>query len=177
MLEDLSCKYGPIFRLKFGYRVILVVSSPSAVEECFTKQDISFANRPRLLVGKHLNYNYTTIAAASYGQHWRNLRRLSAVEIFSTNRLNVFLGVRREETGSLIKNLCQESWGDFVKVEMQTRLSELSFNIIMRMICGKRYFGVEVENQEEARKPAEMVKEAFELLHTSKTNPLQKTRS
>lgn len=167
MLQDLSGKYGPIFGLKFGYRAILVMSSPSAVEECFTKHDINFANRPRLLVGKHLNYNYTTIAAASYGQHWRNLRRLSAIEIFSTNRLNIFLGVRREETGSLIKSLCQESQGDFVKVELQTRLSELSFNIIMRMICGKRYFGVEVENQEEARKLAEMVKEAFELAGAS----------
>ncbi|KAL8096218.1 hypothetical protein AgCh_037248 [Apium graveolens] len=46
---------------------------------------------------------------------------------------------------------------------MQTRLSELTFNILMRMICGKRYFGVEAENQEEAKKLAEVVKEAFEL--------------
>uniref|UniRef100_A0A161ZZ04 Cytochrome P450 n=1 Tax=Daucus carota subsp. sativus TaxID=79200 RepID=A0A161ZZ04_DAUCS len=167
MLQDLSCKYGPIFRLKFGYRAILVISSQSGAEECFTKHDISFANRPRLLVGKHLNYNYTTIAAASYGQHWRNLRRLSAIEMFSTNRLNMFLSVRREETGSLIKNLCEEVRGDSVKVKMQPRLSELSFNIIMRMICGKRYFGVEVENQEEARKLAEMIKEAFDLAGAS----------
>lgn len=50
---------------------------------------------------------------------------------------------------------------------MQTRLSELSFNIIMRMISGKRYFGEDVENQEEARKLADMVKEAFELAGAS----------
>ncbi|GFZ10194.1 cytochrome P450, family 81, subfamily D, polypeptide 2 [Actinidia rufa] len=35
---------------------------------------------------------------------------------------------------------------------MKSRLSALSFNIIMRMVSGKRYFGAEAEDSEEARR-------------------------
>ncbi|KAL6964123.1 hypothetical protein U1Q18_035180 [Sarracenia purpurea var. burkii] len=108
-LEHLSKRYGSVFTLRFGYRLVLVVSSPSAVEECFNKNDIVFANRPRLLIGKHLGYNYTTLGASPYGDHWRNLRRLSVLEVFSTFHLNSFLSIRQEEVRSLLKILFQIS--------------------------------------------------------------------
>uniref|UniRef100_A0A2N9G9N9 Cytochrome P450 n=1 Tax=Fagus sylvatica TaxID=28930 RepID=A0A2N9G9N9_FAGSY len=95
--QRLSQTYGHVFSLKFGSRLVVIVSSPSAVEECFTKNDIVLANRPPSLVAKHLGYNYTTVAASPYGDHWRNLRRISSLEIFSTNRLNMFLSIRRDE--------------------------------------------------------------------------------
>ncbi|KAJ6697309.1 hypothetical protein OIU85_003658 [Salix viminalis] len=60
----------------------------SLAEECFTKNDINFANRPPFLNGKHLHYNFTTVVSANYGDHWRNLRRICAIEIFSLSRLN-----------------------------------------------------------------------------------------
>ncbi|KAL6313247.1 hypothetical protein AAG906_016656 [Vitis piasezkii] len=94
-LQRLSLKYGPIFSLRFGSQLVVIVSSPSAVEECFTKNDVVLANRPRLASGKYLGFNYTSVVTASYGKHWRNLRRLCAQEIFSSNRLNMFLGIRR----------------------------------------------------------------------------------
>ncbi|XP_034692458.1 cytochrome P450 81Q32-like [Vitis riparia] len=93
-LQTPSQKYGPIFSVRFGSRLLVFISSPSTVEECFTKNDIIFANRPCFLFGKYIDYNYTTIASAPYGEHWRNLRRLSTLEIFSTNCLNMFLGNR-----------------------------------------------------------------------------------
>ncbi|KAI7984567.1 Cytochrome P450 81E8 [Camellia lanceoleosa] len=96
-LHGLSQNLGPIFSLRFGSRLVVVVSSPSAVEECFTKNDVVLANRPRLIIGKYFGYNYTSIGASSYGDHWRNLRRLMALEIFSTSRLNGFLSIRRDE--------------------------------------------------------------------------------
>ncbi|KAE8735885.1 hypothetical protein F3Y22_tig00000329pilonHSYRG00364 [Hibiscus syriacus] len=36
-------------------------------EECFTKNDIVLANRPNLLLSKHLSYNHSTVMAAPYG--------------------------------------------------------------------------------------------------------------
>ncbi|KAH7850062.1 hypothetical protein Vadar_027280 [Vaccinium darrowii] len=166
-LENLSKKYGPIFTLRFGSQPVLILSSPSAVEDLFSKNDLIFANRPRFLVGKHLNYNYTTMGASSYGDHWRNLRRLSTLELFSTTKLNSFLGIRHEEVRSLLKNLFQNSQNGFGKVEMKSRLSELSFNIVMRMVSGKRYFGVEVEDSKEAREFRLLIRDIFELSGSS----------
>ncbi|CAL5324553.1 unnamed protein product [Camellia sinensis] len=144
-LHQLSQNLGSIFSLRFGSNLVVVVSSPSAVEECFTKNDVVLANRPRFAFGKYLGYNYTTVVAASFGDHWCNLRRVMAVEIFSTSRLNAFLSIRQDES-----------------MELKSKFYELTFNIVMRMIAGKRYCGDDLSNYEEAKEFRELVIEAFE---------------
>ncbi|KAF3967456.1 hypothetical protein CMV_008539 [Castanea mollissima] len=150
-LYHFSQKYGNIFSLRFGSQLVVIVSSPSAVEECFTKNDIILANRPRFLAIRHITYSHNTVAATSYGDHWRNLRRITALEIFSTNRLNMFLGIRRDEVKHLLCKLSRNSCQGFAKVELNSMFSELTFNIIMRMVAGKRYYGEDVKDDEEAR--------------------------
>jgi isoflavone 2'-hydroxylase len=159
--HSLSQKYGHIFSLRFGSRLVVVVSSPSAVEECFTKNDIVLANRPPSLAGKHICYNMTALTAAPYGDHWRNLRRISALEIFSTTRLNMFLGIRRDEIKHLLCKLGRNSSQDFTKVELKSMFLELTFNIIMRMVAGKRYYGYgeDVKDEEEARQFRAIIRE------------------
>ncbi|KAH7845941.1 hypothetical protein Vadar_007732 [Vaccinium darrowii] len=159
--HKLSQTLGPIFSLRFGSQLVVVISSPSAVEECFTKNDIVLANRPRTTGGKYFGYNYTTIAASPYGDHWRNLRRIMSLEIFSTSRLNAFLSIRQDEVKHLLCKLYQKSSNDFAKVEMKSKLSDLTFNIIMRMIAGKRYYGEDLENSAEAEEFRELVRKAF----------------
>lgn len=163
----LSQKYGPIISLRFGSHLVIVVSSPSAVEECFTKNDIVFANRPSFILDKYLGYNHTTLVTAPYGDHWRNLRRISAIEIFSSNHLNVFLGTRRDEVKILLRKLYRASSHDFAKVELKPMFSELTFNTIMRMVAGKRYYGEDVTGIEEARQFREMITEVFEYAGVS----------
>ncbi|KAL6317066.1 hypothetical protein AAG906_029818 [Vitis piasezkii] len=149
-LSKISDRHGPILFLRFGYRPVLIVSSHSAAEECFTKNDVIFANRPRLIAGKHLGYNYTAIGTAPYGDHWRNLRRISSFEILSSNRLQMLSGIRSDEV-----------------VEMKSAFFELTLNVIMRMIGGKRYYGENVGEVEEARKFREMVSKVFRLAGTN----------
>ncbi|OMP01903.1 Cytochrome P450 [Corchorus olitorius] len=163
---NLSQKYGPIFYLRAGSRRLLVVSSPSAVQECFTKNDIVFANRPRFIIGKYVGYNYSTLGLSSYGDHWRNLRRLCTVEVFSSHRLNLSLDIRRDEVNRFLRRLYQVSANGFAKVELKSMFSDLTFNIVLRMIAGKRYFGEEVKS-EEGTKFQEMIKELFELAVSS----------
>lgn len=159
-LHKLSQKYGPIMSLRFGSRPVTIVSSLAVAEECFTKNDIILANRPKLLIGKHLGYNYTTLPQSPYGDHWRNLRRIAAIEVLSSHRLNMFLSIRREEIRQLLKKLSCGSLQGFAKVQLKTMFSELTFNIMMRMVAGKRYYGDEVEDEEEARRFRKIVKEA-----------------
>ncbi|XP_028777202.1 cytochrome P450 81E8-like [Neltuma alba] len=161
----ISQRYGQIVSLWFGSRLVVLVSSPSAVQECFTKNDIVLANRPRFLLGKYLSYNYTGLVFAAYGDHWRKLRRITAVEVLSNHRLNKFLEMRRDEMKRLVQKLAQESCNEFAKVEMKPRFSEMMFNTMMRMISGKRYWvdDHEVGDVEEARKFGEMIKELVTL--------------
>ncbi|KAD6119049.1 hypothetical protein E3N88_10320 [Mikania micrantha] len=155
--------------LRFGSRPVLVITSPSAAEECFTKNDIVLANRPLLLSGKYLDYNHSTVGAAPYGDLWRDLRRIMTLELFSTARLKSFMGVRDDEVRSLIKTLYEESFQDFTKVQMRSRIQGLSFNIIMKMAANKRFYGSGVEDSEEADKFKEVIRDVFEI--NGATNP------
>ncbi|GMP27865.1 hypothetical protein CsSME_00003667 [Camellia sinensis var. sinensis] len=120
-LHQLSQNLGSVFSLRFGSHLVVVVSSPFAVEECFTKNDVVLANRPRVAFGKYLGYNYTTIVAASFGDHWRNLHRIMVVEIFSTSRLNAFLSIRQDEIKLLLPRLSQNLSRDFKRVELKPK--------------------------------------------------------
>ncbi|KAJ8640704.1 hypothetical protein MRB53_017398 [Persea americana] len=158
-LAALSHRYGPLLSLRFGSRPVLVVSSPELVEECFTKNDITFANRPRLLAGKYMGFNYTTLAWTSYGTHWRNLRRICATEILSSHRVNMFSYVRSDEVRILVRELFRDS--GLGKVNLKQKLSELTLNVMMRMIAGKRYYGERVVDLEEAKGFQEIVQESL----------------
>ncbi|KAJ9177317.1 hypothetical protein P3X46_012551 [Hevea brasiliensis] len=155
-LQTLSQKYGPIISLRFGSRLVVVVSSPLAVKECCTTNDIIFANRPKLLVGEYIGYNYNMLGADSYGEQWRNLRRIGTFEIFSSNRLNMCLDTRRDEVKILLGKLYHVSSRGFAKVEIKSMFLELTYNIIMRMLSGKCYYG---KDTEEARRFKEIVEE------------------
>ncbi|KAL6013251.1 hypothetical protein ACLOJK_003743 [Asimina triloba] len=134
---SLSSIYGPVLSLRLGSRPALVVSSPSAVEECFTKNDLLFANRPRLLANIILGYNCTSLGCAPHGPLWRNLRRLTSLEILSTTRTQEFSAIRHDEAKSLLRKLVRDAG----KVELRPKFQELSFNVMMRMMAGKRYYG------------------------------------
>lgn len=151
--------------LQFGTRKVLIVTSASAVEECFTKNDIIFANRPQSLAGKYLNYNYATIGLAPYGDYWRNLRRVTTLELFSTSRIAMFASIRQEEVQLMVKELFLASSTKPAKVDVTSKIIELVFNIMLRMIAGKRYYGKDVVDKE-AKMFRDIIRE-FEEIHGS----------
>ncbi|XP_043702382.1 cytochrome P450 81Q32-like [Telopea speciosissima] len=159
-LARVAAQYGPILLLKFGSRRVLHVSSPSAAEECFTTNDIIFANRPHFLLGKYLGFDYTILSSASYGQHWRNLRRLTTLEIFSSTRLQMFSKIRTNEVRSLLRRLVVA--GNSSKtIEMKSTFFELTLNNMMMMIAGKRYYNDNVGDLDKGRQFQELVEEIF----------------
>lgn len=61
----------------------------------------------------------------------------------------MFLSIRRDEINQLLNRLSNSSH-IFTKVDLKSNLNELSFNIITRMIAGKRYFGGNVDDKDGA---------------------------
>uniref|UniRef100_A0A1J3J827 Cytochrome P450 81F1 n=1 Tax=Noccaea caerulescens TaxID=107243 RepID=A0A1J3J827_NOCCA len=155
LLKSYSDKYGPIFSLRFGSRRVVVITSSSLVQESFTGQnDIVLSSRPLQLTAKYVAYNHTTMGTAPYGDHWRNLRRICSNEILSSNRLSNFLHIRKDEILRMLTRLSRVTHSDvgnrFTHVELEPLLSDLTFNNIVRMVTGKRYYGDDVNNKEEA---------------------------
>ncbi|KAK7303842.1 hypothetical protein RJT34_14759 [Clitoria ternatea] len=168
-LAKLTETYGDIISLWFGSRIVVVVSSPSLVQECFNKNDIVLCNRPKFLTGKFLFHNYSTLGVAPYGDHWRNLRRITTIDVLSNHRLNSFLDIRTDETMRLVSKLAQDSNGGFAKVAIRPRLTETTFNSMMRMISGKRYYGDDCDllDVEEAKQFRDIISEMMYLIGAS----------
>lgn len=163
-LQALSAKYGDILSLKIGVREVLLLTSPAAVDECFTKNDIIFANRPSTLSTKHFSYNNTTISIAPYGDHWRNLRRLATLEIFSPARIAAFTATRRRELMLLMNELSRGAklGGGKMMVDLKSKFIELAFNVLSMTIAGKRYYGENVADAEEATSVRFIMREMLE---------------
>ncbi|KAF6137663.1 hypothetical protein GIB67_023597 [Kingdonia uniflora] len=81
----------------------------------------------------------------------------------------MFHSVRAEEVRAMIIGLCQKA---VARVDMKAMFSELSLNVMMMMIAGKRYYGenVDEEEVEKGRLFRELVRENFSMSGTS--NPL-----
>ncbi|CAL1410654.1 unnamed protein product [Linum trigynum] len=139
-LQSLSAKYGKILSLRLGSRRVLLISTPAAVEECFTRHDLAFAGRPQLLAGKYFHYDFTTVFVAPYGDLWRNLRRILNNALFSTASLARFAAVREAETRSLVERIAW--WGSMGNVvELKSQIREATFNMLTMAVLGKRYYG------------------------------------
>lgn len=64
---ELSAVYGPIFKLWFGNKLCVVVSSPSFVKQVVRDQDITFSNRSPSIAGLVTTYGGSDIALSNYG--------------------------------------------------------------------------------------------------------------
>lgn len=163
-LTSLSTKYGPVLHLRFGCRNLLVVSSPSAVEECFTKNDIVFANRPQTMIADKFSFNYNAVVWAPYGYLWRALRRLMVIEIFSFNSLQKSSALRSEEIGMLIRGLFKASNKNDTsgaRINLSSRVFTFSFNVMMRIGTGKRCVSEEDMGTEKGKLIIEEIREVF----------------
>ncbi|KAK8962650.1 Isoflavone 2'-hydroxylase [Platanthera guangdongensis] len=165
-LADISAAHGPTLLLHFGSRPVLVVSSPSAANECLTANDLTFANRPPLLSGKYFGFNYSTLGSVSHGPLWRNLRRIASVELLSPARVQAFVDIRADEVRSLIRRLRRPAGGGddggWRRVEMKSELKEATFNMMTRMIDGRTYYGEdETVAPEAGLRFRQMIEESF----------------
>ncbi|KAF8399191.1 hypothetical protein HHK36_015056 [Tetracentron sinense] len=168
-LGAMTEKYGPIFTIQLGMHRALVVSSWEVVKECFTTLDIAFASHPRVVAFEHMGYNYAMFNAAPYGPYWREMRKIATVELLSNRRLEMLKYVRASEVDMSIKELYElctkkKNEAGLVLAEMKRWFGDLTFNVAVRMICGKRYFGTNCDcEEEEARRCQKAMRDFFHL--------------
>ncbi|KAL2498322.1 Cytochrome [Abeliophyllum distichum] len=168
-LAEMADKYGPIFTIRLGVQKTLVVSSWELAKELFTTWDVVVSSRPKFLVSKHLAYNFAMFGFSPYGKYWRELRKLIAVELFSPRKLEHLKHIRVSETEVSIKEL-YKYWNEKkdgsgqVLVEMKQWFGDLTLNVVLRMVAGKRYFGSTSDGDKiEARQCQKVLREFFHL--------------
>ncbi|RDY08088.1 Cytochrome P450 71D9, partial [Mucuna pruriens] len=107
-LRDLSEKYGPLMHLKLGEVSTIVVSSPKYAREVMKTHDHIFASRPHILAAEIMDYNFKGVAFTPYGDYWRQLRKIFALELLSSKRVQSFQPIREEVLTDFIKRIASK---------------------------------------------------------------------
>ncbi|PPR90381.1 hypothetical protein GOBAR_AA30305 [Gossypium barbadense] len=131
-LGNLADKYGGIFTIKLGVHRALVVSHWEIAKECLTINDKAFATHPKLSSSKILGYNCAIIVFALYGPYMHQVRKFATIELFSNHRLEMLKPVRESEVKTSLSN-CSK-----VIVEMKRWFRDVTLNVILRIVVGKR---------------------------------------
>ncbi|PON99152.1 Cytochrome P450, E-class, group I [Trema orientale] len=168
-LGAMADKYGPAFNIRLGTRRAFVVSSWEVAKDCFTTNDKALASRPTTVAAKHMGYNNAVFGFAPYSPFWREMRKIATLELLSNRRLEMLKHVRISEIDTGI----QELYGSWVQsgsrpvlVELNHWLDELTLNMVVRMVAGKRYFGASAARDDggEARRCQKAISQFFHLI-------------
>ncbi|CAO2841640.1 unnamed protein product [Amaranthus hypochondriacus] len=127
-LAELSKKYGRVMMMQLGQVPTLVVSSAEMAKEVMKTHDSVFCNRPELMVAKEVFYDCKDIGLAPYGEYWRQVRKISTLELFTSKRVESFRFIREEETNNLLKVIYKE-------VGSSVNLSNKFFVLACDLMC------------------------------------------
>ncbi|KAF3437755.1 hypothetical protein FNV43_RR20511 [Rhamnella rubrinervis] len=158
-LQKLAHQYGPLMLLHFGSRPVLVVSSSDAAREIMKTHDLIFLSRPKFSVGHRLLYNGRDMTMSPYGEYWKQLRSVCALQLLSNKRVQSFRAVREEEVALLVDNIKRSSNSSSSPVNLSDMFALLTNDVICRIAFGKKYSG-----DEKGKRFKELISELMELL-------------
>lgn len=140
----LSHRYGPLMLLHFGSVPVLVVSSMEAAKEVLKTHDRVFASRPRSKIFQKLLYDGQDVAAAPYGEYWRQMKSVCVLHLLSNKMVRSFRNVREEEMSLMMEKIRKAS---SLPVNLSELLANLTNDVICRVALGRKY-GCETDFKE-----------------------------
>ncbi|KAL8210119.1 hypothetical protein R6Q57_006851 [Mikania cordata] len=93
---EMAHKYGPIFSLKLGSKLHVVVNSVDLAKVVVREQDHTFANRNPPLTGLIITYGGMDLVWSNNNAHWRSMRKLLVSQVLSNANLNACQGFRTQ---------------------------------------------------------------------------------
>ncbi|XP_057435707.1 cytochrome P450 71D11-like [Lotus japonicus] len=135
-LRDLAITHGPIMHLQLGEIFTIVVSSAEYAREVMKTHDIIFASRPRLLARDIMSYDCTDLAFSPYGDYWRQLRKISAMELLSTKRVRSLWPIREKEISTLIKLIASKEGSE---INLTQEVVSTIYTFFSKAAFGKKY--------------------------------------
>ncbi|GFP83114.1 cytochrome p450 83b1 [Phtheirospermum japonicum] len=137
-LWQLSQKYGPLIHLKLGSKPLIVVSNARLAKEVLKTHDLAFCSRPKSLAQQKLTYNGSDIIFSPYNDYWREVRKITVMNLFSVKKLQSFRPIREDEMSRLMAKISGRASANQAVDLSETSIS-LGSTFICRIAFGKRY--------------------------------------
>ncbi|KAF8705797.1 hypothetical protein HU200_031004 [Digitaria exilis] len=137
-LADLARELDtPLMYLKLGEVPVVVATSPNAAHEIMRTHDVTFATRPWSSTMKILMADGYGLGFAPYGDHWRQLRKISVLELLSARRVQSFRHVREEEAAGLVAAVAATPAGE--PANLSELVAETIADSTVRALIGDRF--------------------------------------
>ncbi|CAF2144131.1 unnamed protein product [Brassica rapa subsp. narinosa] len=159
--QGLAEKHGLIFKLWFGSKLAIVVTSSEVAREILRTNDVIFANHDVPAVALASSYGGIDIPWSPYGPRLRMLRKLCINRILSNARMEKSVDLRREETRRTVRYLA-----DLDRAGSPVNLGEQIFLMILNVVT-QMLWGATVQNEDRELVGAEfsgIVQEMNDLL-------------
>nr|AKI33846.1 cytochrome P450 76AD1-like protein [Anulocaulis leiosolenus] len=126
---NLAKIHGPLITLKLGSVTTIVVSSSEVAKEMFLKNDQSLANRTIPDSVRAGNHDKLSMSWLPVSPKWRNLRKISAVQLLSSQRLDASQAHRQSKVKQLIDYVTNCS-----KVGQCVDIGQLAFTTSLNLL-------------------------------------------
>ncbi|KAJ1262348.1 hypothetical protein BS78_09G100200 [Paspalum vaginatum] len=123
--------------LRVGEVPTLVVSSPEAAQAIMKTHDITFADRYTNVTMGVLTFDSTDLVFGKYGERWRQLRKISVLELLSVARVQSFHRIREEEVARFMQSVAASA-GAGATVNMSKMFAVFMSNLFVRESIGSR---------------------------------------
>ncbi|KAL8265529.1 hypothetical protein R6Q59_023659 [Mikania micrantha] len=132
-LTSMAHTYGPIFKLRLGSKLHVVINTPELAKAVARDQDQTFANRNLSVAASVITYGGQDIVWSNNNSHWRKLRKIFVHGALSNKNLEACSSFRSDEVRKTIKNV-------FGRIGTTVDINQISFltesNVLTSMILG-----------------------------------------
>ncbi|CAK7338762.1 unnamed protein product [Dovyalis caffra] len=102
-LASLSKTYGPLMTLKLGRITTIVISSPGIAKEALQKHDQALSSRKILDAVRANNHHKNSMAWLPASTHWKFLRKVAAIQMFTPQKLDAGQALRGEKVQEMLE--------------------------------------------------------------------------
>ncbi|XP_023756031.1 cytochrome P450 71AU50 [Lactuca sativa] len=130
---EMAHRYGPIFSLRLGRKLHVVVNSIDFVKVVGHDLDQTFANRSPPLTALTITYGGNDIVWSNNNKHWRNMRQLLVSHVLSSANVNSCQSFRTHEVRKTVNEV-------YTKLGEKIDVNEIAFmtevNVVTSMLWG-----------------------------------------
>ncbi|XP_077221343.1 flavonoid 3'-monooxygenase CYP75B137-like [Tasmannia lanceolata] len=125
--------YGPIFKLRMGKKIFVVLGSPSMAKEVLKDHDTTFANHYVMSAALLATYGGSDIVWSPYGARWRMLRRVCIQELLNSGSLDASSGFRRQQVHNMLRDIYAKIG---TPVDVGEKITQTIFNSMTNTLWG-----------------------------------------
>lgn len=124
---DMAHIYGPIFSLKLGTKLHVVVNSINLVKIMTRDLDQTFANRSPPITALAITYGGLDVAWSNNNAYWRKMRKLLVSQVLSNTNLKASQNFRTLEVRKTVNKV-------YTKIGTKIDINEIAFNTEVNVV-------------------------------------------